>query len=128
MPWGITRCSRCFISAWGRNCRTHGAELGQKCGRSICVAPCQGWYSCAGCHGCAPSPARQKAMSKYVVVWLDYTQAQTFHVHPERFDESTIWVKTHEVVRQPSAPHGVSALEQQKQFFADVASVLGGAE
>ena len=53
---------------------------------------------------------RQEAMLKYVVVWLDYSQAQIFHVHPERFDESTIWVKTHEVVRHPSEPNGARAL------------------
>ncbi len=67
-------------------------------------------------------------MLKYVVVWLDYSQAQIFHVHPEHFDESTIWVKTHEVVRRPSGPNGARALDQQKQFFAEVASALGGAD
>jgi hypothetical protein len=66
-------------------------------------------------------------MFKYVVVWLDYSHAQIFHVHPERFDESTIWVKTHEVVRHPNEPHGASALDQQRQFFADVGRALDGA-
>ncbi|HYJ09606.1 MAG TPA: hypothetical protein VEX18_11370 [Polyangiaceae bacterium] len=67
-------------------------------------------------------------MPKYVVVWLDYSQAQFFHVHPERFDESTIWVKTHEVLRHASEAHGASALQQQKQFFSDVAGALSGVE
>jgi stalled ribosome rescue protein Dom34 len=67
-------------------------------------------------------------MPKYVVVWLDYSQAQFFHVHPERFDESTIWAKTHEVKRHASEAHGASALMQQKQFFSDVAGALNGIE
>jgi|SoiMethySBSTD1v2_1073268.scaffolds.fasta_scaffold449964_3 hypothetical protein len=78
--------------------------------------------------GVQSSPVPSKAMFKYVVVWLDYSQAQIFHVHPERFDESSIWAKTHEVLRHPSEPHGPQALEQQKQFFSDVAGALGGAE
>jgi hypothetical protein len=61
------------------------------------------------------------------VVWLDYSRAQIFHVHPEHFDESSIWNKTHEVVRQPSGLHGARALDQQKQFFADVSHALAGA-
>lgn len=67
-------------------------------------------------------------MFKFVVVWLDYSQAQFFHVHPERFDESTIWVKAHGVDRQPSGLSGASALDQQRQFFAAVSDVLRGAE
>jgi hypothetical protein len=76
----------------------------------------------------AVGPSNRKPMSKYVVVWLDYSHALFFHVHPERFDESTIWVKAHEVLRQADEPHEASALEQQRQFFANVASVLGSAE
>jgi hypothetical protein len=67
-------------------------------------------------------------MLKYAVVWLDYSRAQTFNVHPERFDESTIWVKTHEVVRHSSGPVGTRPLDQQKQFFADVAGALDGVD
>lgn len=65
-------------------------------------------------------------MSKYVVVWLDYSQAQLFHVHPERFDESSIWAKAHEVVRIPEEAHG--APEQQKRFLAEVARALAGVD
>jgi hypothetical protein len=66
-------------------------------------------------------------MFKYVVVWLDRSHAQIFHVHPERFDESSIWAKTHEVMRQPSTPLGAGELDQQKRFFADVGHALSEA-
>ena len=65
-------------------------------------------------------------MSKHVVVWLDYSQAQIFHVHPERFDESSVWVKTHEVVRRLDEAH--AALELQKQFFQEVGQALAGSD
>jgi hypothetical protein len=67
-------------------------------------------------------------MSKYVVVWLDYGRALFFHVHPERFDESTIWVAAHEILRQSKEIRGLTALEQQQLFFADVARALVKAE
>jgi hypothetical protein len=67
-------------------------------------------------------------MHKYVVVWLDSSHAQIFHVHPERFDESTVWTKTHEIVRKASGPHGGPTPAGQQEFFADVARWLGSAE
>lgn len=67
-------------------------------------------------------------MNKYVVVWLDSSHAEVFHVHPERFDESTIWTKTHEVNRKASGPQGGPTPIGQQEFFADVARSLEGAE
>jgi hypothetical protein len=67
-------------------------------------------------------------MKKYIVVWLDSSRAETFHVHPEHFDESTIWTRTHEIAGRPSGHQGARAPAEQKQFFADVARSLEGAE
>jgi ATPase subunit of ABC transporter with duplicated ATPase domains len=67
-------------------------------------------------------------MFKYAVVWLDYTRALFFHVHPDRFDESTIWIQAHETTRHAEIPNGPSVLDQQRQFFEDVAGTLRGAE
>jgi stalled ribosome rescue protein Dom34 len=67
-------------------------------------------------------------MNKYVVVWLDSSHAQIFHVHPEHFDESTIWMKTHEVTRKLAGAHGGATPVGQQEFFADVARSLGDAE
>ena len=63
----------------------------------------------------------------HAVVWIDRTEARTFHVHPDAADESTILSPQHHIHRHPKGRgEPREHPDDARHFFDEVARSLDG--